>query len=113
MKRLTFFSCLIVNVFLVFSFSVIQAQVLTDNPCSLPAGSEFTPGAPCINVSTSGLTPLFNPGTCNSGAYNDGWAWFTGTGSPATITYSNTTGDPILLDASTMIALDAVSVPGV
>ena len=81
---------------LVFSQSS-KTQVLYDNPCTgLPAGSEITANNPCVNVSTAGMTPLFNPGSCNSGGLNDGWVWFTGTGGNETITFAASTGDPVL-----------------
>jgi hypothetical protein len=72
------------------------SQALVTNPCGAPAGAQWTLNAPCVNVTTAGLGPLFNPGSCNSGAFDNGWAWFTGDGNTATITFAATAGDPVL-----------------
>lgn len=74
----------------------LNAQVLATNPCGLPAGSEFFIGTPCVNVSTAGMTPLFNPGSCNSGTFDDGWGFFYGNGQPLAVTFAAATGDPVL-----------------
>lgn len=70
--------------FSVFSF----AQVLTTNPCAEPATSELTVDDPCVATTTAGFTNLFDPGSCNSGLFDDGWAWYIGTGAANTITYT-------------------------
>ena len=74
----------------------VWSQSLVNNPCAYPAGAQITLNAPCASVNTFGMTPLFNPGSCNSGAFDDGWAWFQGDGNTATITYAATAGDPVL-----------------
>lgn len=83
---------------LLIQAETVLSQALVNNPCPLPfpAGAEITPNSPCANVTTAGLTPLYNPGWCNAGAQDDGWAWFTGNGAVATITYTTTIGDPVL-----------------
>lgn len=84
---------------IVVSFASISlGQTLIDNPCNIPspALAEFTPNAPCVNVSTAGMSPLFNPGSCNSAAVDDGWGWFVGTGNPMTVTFANPSADAIL-----------------
>lgn len=68
--------------------SPMFSQSLTTNPCAEPAASEWTIGAGCIATSTAGFTNLFDPASCNSGVFDDGWAWYTGTGAQNTITYT-------------------------
>ncbi len=77
--------------------STIPVINLTDNPCSLPPLSEWTIGAPCNSTSTTGFTHLFDPQSCGNGLFNDGWAWYTGTGQGNTITYTADPGVDIML----------------
>ncbi|MFT5860722.1 MAG: hypothetical protein ACI865_002836 [Flavobacteriaceae bacterium] len=90
-----FYNFLIICISL-FTWQSAHSQVLVNNPCGLPPASEFIVNAPCVNVTTAGLGPLFNSGTCNSAGFDDGWGWFQGNGQIATITYNTTSGDPIL-----------------
>lgn len=77
-----------------------SAQTLENFPCNVPytPTSEFTIGAPCVNVTTAGMTNIFGTGSCGSGnfAQPDGWGWFVGNGATVTIDYNTTSGDPIL-----------------
>jgi hypothetical protein len=77
---------------------IAKSQSLVDNPCNIPspAGAEWTIGAPCVNVTTAGFTSLFNPGSCNSGAFDDGWAWFTGNGNSVTINFDGGLNDAVI-----------------
>ncbi|MDG1334035.1 MAG: T9SS type A sorting domain-containing protein [Crocinitomicaceae bacterium] len=80
--------------------SMGSAQTLEDFPCNVPytPSAGFTINAPCVNVTTAGLTNIFGTGSCGSGVFAqpDGWGWFQGDGSTVTIDYNTTTGDPIL-----------------
>jgi hypothetical protein len=76
--------------------TLLRSQSLVDNPCGLPGAGQLTIGAPCVNVTTAGLTPLFNPGGCNSTPNDDGWAFFYGTGGQLTVTFSNPSSDAVL-----------------
>ncbi|MCP4439034.1 MAG: T9SS type A sorting domain-containing protein [Aureispira sp.] len=64
------------------------SQTLTTNPCAEPATAQWTIGGGCVATSTAGFTNLFDPTSCNSGVFDDGWAWYTGTGAQNTITYT-------------------------
>jgi hypothetical protein len=66
----------------------LNGQSLNTNPCAEPAASEWTVGGGCIATSTAGFTNLFDPASCNSGVFDDGWAWYIGTGAGNTITYT-------------------------
>lgn len=74
------------------------SQSLVDNPCSTPypAGAQITVNAPCVNVSTAGMSALYNPSSCNSALADDGWAWFVGDGNQMTVTFANPTADAVL-----------------
>jgi hypothetical protein len=90
---------LIIILILAFSSTDTCAQSLINNPCNIPSPSsaEWPLNSACIPVSTTGFSPLFNPGSCNSAGANDGWAWFTGNGGTATVTFSITnTGDAVI-----------------
>ena len=74
-------------------------QVLISNPCNVGSqpGSEWPLDGTCYNVSTASFTPLINPGSCNSGGVDDGWAWFTGDGNDITVTFDpDASYDPVL-----------------
>jgi hypothetical protein len=73
---------------LLLSINNLYSQALVTSPCTEPAGAEWTVGAACVATTTAGFTGLFNPASCNSGAFDDGWAWYTGTGAGNTITYT-------------------------
>jgi len=67
----------------------LQAPV--DNPCpatSPPAGAEWPIDGTCFAMNTNGMTPLFDPLSCNSGSNDDAWAWFTGDGNNITVEYT-------------------------
>lgn len=89
---------MLVAAFVFFGQHALFSQALVDNPCTTPypAGAEITVNNPCTNVSTAGMSALFSPGTCGSGGFDDGWAWFQGDGNQTTVSYTGTTGDPIL-----------------
>ena len=78
---------------LAFTIQTSYGQSLVDNPCSYPAGALWPLDAVCYSASTAGMSNLYNPGTCNSGNRDDGWAWFTGDGGIITITYDPDTRD--------------------
>lgn len=85
---------------ILFFFALIgqtsYGQALVDNPCSYPAGALWPLDAVCYSASTAGMSNLYNPGNCNSGNRDDGWAWFTGDGGIITITYDPDTRDAVL-----------------
>ena len=79
------------------SYSSISQTALINNPCGLDAIGEIFANQPCSSVTTAGLSALYDPGSCNSAYADDGWVWFTGTGTTATITFNVTNGqDPVL-----------------
>ena len=84
MKKLSFI--------LLFSFIHMLSfgQALVDNPCNLPspAGAQWPLDGVCYATSTAGFSALTNPGTCNAGNRDDGWAWFVGDGNNITVTYN-------------------------
>lgn len=83
-------------------FSFIQmlsfGQALVNNPCNLPspAGAQWPLDGVCYATTTAGFTNLYNPGTCNSGTRDDGWAWFVGDGNNITVLYNPDAGDPVM-----------------
>ena len=71
--------------------SNVYAQAPVDNPCpasSPPAAAEWPINGNCFSMNTNGMTPLFDPGSCNSGFNDDAWAWFTGDGNNITVEYT-------------------------
>lgn len=89
--KLKFISFIVVLVILQTTYS----QTLVDNPCDTsgyPANAEWPLNGACVSVSTATFTPLYNPNSCNSGAVNDGWAWFTGNGDLVQINFQGDTG---------------------
>ncbi|MBN2668222.1 MAG: T9SS type A sorting domain-containing protein [Bacteroidales bacterium] len=76
------------------------SQAPVDNPCAptyLPAGAEWPLDGVCypFDLPTS-FTSLYNPGSCNSDARDDGWAWFVGDGNSVTVTYNPDSRDAIV-----------------
>lgn len=77
--------------FLVVIIGSANAQAPVDNPCpvtTLPAGAEWPIDGTCFAMNTNGMSPLFDPGSCNSSFANDAWAWFTGDGNNITVEYT-------------------------
>lgn len=72
-----------------------SAQSSTNNPCNIGSqpGSEWPTDGVCYDFDKpASYTTLFNPGTCNAGAFADAWAWFVGDGGNMTITYQSPVG---------------------
>jgi len=83
------------SLFLITTFGYSQA--LVDFPCGgLTAGFQWTIGAPCVNITTAGMVPDVNPGSCGSGANDDAWGWFAGDGNLITVTLSGLNSNGIL-----------------
>jgi len=71
-------------------------QSLVNSPCAYPAAALWPLDGTCYANTTAGMSALFNTGTCNSAARDDGWAWFVGDGNNLTVTYTPDTRDGIL-----------------
>ncbi len=70
------------------------AQNMPNNGCVMPlAANQFTVGTSCNEVpfSTSGYSPTMGPVTCGGGMRDDGFGWFTATGTSTIISYTPTT----------------------
>tara|TARA_B100000809_G_scaffold265853_1_gene326069 strand:- start:19468 stop:21543 length:2076 start_codon:yes stop_codon:yes gene_type:complete len=82
----------------IFCGGFLFGQAPVDNPCNLPApaGAEWPLDSTCHSMSTTGMTSLFDPGTCTSGARDDAWAWIAGDGNNITITYTPDSRNAIL-----------------
>lgn len=60
------------------------------NACALNAANQFTVGTDCQFQTFNkpdAYSATMNPGTCNSGNYDDGWGWFTATDVQTVITF--------------------------
>lgn len=91
------FQKIILSVCLLLTTTFGFSQALSNLNCgALPPGSQWTIGAPCVNVTTNFLSADVNPGSCGSGANDDGWGWFTGDGNIATVTFSGLSANGIL-----------------
>ncbi len=82
-----------------FSFLTVLSfgQALVNNPCGFAGANQWPLDGTCYNVSTAGMTPLFNPGSCNSSGVDDGWGWFVGDGNAITVAFNpGNAYDPVL-----------------
>ena len=82
--------------FAVVLLSTAQAPI--DNPCPAPypAGAQWPIDGSCYAMNTNGMSPLFDPGSCNSANRDDAWAWFIGDGNSISVDYTPDTRDAIL-----------------
>lgn len=81
---------------LVLSASSVFGQ-LQEFPCTgLLPSAEMTINAACTNVSTAGFTFEIDPGSCGSGLFDDGWAWFVGDGNLTTVDFTGLDANGIL-----------------
>ncbi|MBL7982005.1 MAG: hypothetical protein JNL52_09370 [Flavobacteriales bacterium] len=76
----------------------VSAQIATD-ACGYNAGNEYPVGTSCtttaFNKPTS-FTQTFTPTGCSGSNNDDAWGWFTATGYTTIITYTPSSGNPIL-----------------
>lgn len=90
-------------------------QTSTNNPCNIGSqpGSEWPVDGVCyaFNKPTS-YSALFNPGTCNADPFDDGWAWFVGTGGNMTINYFPPAGMDAILHVFEAFSACAVNEVG-
>lgn len=66
------------------------------NTCGTTAIGEYAVGSECSFTpfnKPAEYTATFNPATCNSGNFNEGWGWFTATGNTTVLTYDPDASD--------------------
>lgn len=84
--------------FVLFS-TAAWGQASSDN-CSYAAANQYPVGTSCTLVAfnkPNAYVPNYNPGTCNSGNFDDAFGWFQATATSTTITYDPAGADDAIL----------------
>lgn len=74
------------------------------NTCGNTAIGEYSVGGDCSFApfnKPAEYTATFNPATCGSGAFSEGWGWFTATGTSTVLTYDPDASDRAIVHVFT------------
>lgn len=74
----------------IYSISLAGMGQTATDLCGLTAGAKYPVGTSCVNSTfnkPASFTASMNPGSCNSGNFDDAWGWFTATSSYTTVQY--------------------------
>jgi hypothetical protein len=89
MRKLDILKIIGCVILLSFFASSVSAQTIYDNPCNVGSTTDWPIDGTCYTANLDNtFSALYDPGSCNSGANDDGYISFTGDGSDITIFYN-------------------------